>query len=233
MPTVNAIIVGSHDVHDSQPDTVWVDQVKGDAFRVPLLETWRPVYTDQPFSSLACSIGNHSYLLTAFDKEGQLGIIVVDGAKAPLLSPQKGEAKKGFRAIYSLLPTACPIPMQSPFGPILYKGPFVVDQQHSRGYVIGVDSLYRRQYILSVDYARQPAALTLYYTDTLEYSSITIPIVTPEGNLILAGGISGNNYKPMSSVWLYRFDTPPPTPVADAWKVCSWPGAGRSSTMEV
>ena len=206
----NAIIVGSHDVHDSQPDTVWVDQVKGDAFRVPLLETWRPVYTDQPFSSLACSIGNHSYLLTAFDKEGQLGIIVVDGAMAPLLSPQKGEAKKGFRAIYSLLPTVCPIPMQSPFGPILYKGPIVVDQQHSRGYVIGVDSLYRRQYILSVDYARQPAALTLYYTDTLEYSSITIPIVTPEGNLILAGGISGNNYKPMSSVWLYRFGTPPP-----------------------
>lgn len=210
----NAIIVGSHDVHDSQPDTVWVDQVKGDAFRVPLLETWRPVYTDQPFSSMACSIGNHSYLLTAFDKEGQLGIIVVNGGN--------GKSDLAGESIFSLLPTSCPIPMQSPFGPILYKGPIVVDQQHSRGYVIGVDSLYRRQYVLAIDYARQPAALTLYYTDTLEYSSITIPIVTPEGNLILAGGISGNNYKPMSSVWLYRFGTPPPTSISLASLKSPW-----------
>ena len=199
----NAIIVGSHDVHDSQPDTVWVDQVKGDAFRVPLLETWRPVYTDQPFSSLACSIGNHSYLLTAFDKEGQLGIIVVNGGN--------GKSDLAGESIFSLLPTSCPIPMQSPFGPILYKGPIVVDQQRRRGYVVGVDSLYRRQYVLAIDYARRPAALTLYYTDTLEHSSTTIPIVTPDGDLILAGGITDNNYKPVASVWLYRFGTPSST----------------------
>ena len=68
---------------------------------------------------------------------------------------------------FSLLPTVCPIPMHSQFGPIAYKGPVVVDRERQRGYVIGVDdSLCNRQYILAIDYARQPATLTLYHTDT-------------------------------------------------------------------
>ena len=187
----DAIIAGGNDVYDQHPDTVWADRVKGDAFRVPLLEQWYLVYIDLPFSSDACSIGDQTYLLTATDKSGQLGIIEV------------------CDTVFSLLPTVCPIPMEGPFGPVFYKGPIVIDRNRLRGYILGVDSLYHRQYLLAVDYAQKPAALTLYYTDSLEQANITIPVVTPGGDIILAGGNPNNNYKPLSTVWLYHFGTTP------------------------
>jgi len=197
------IILGGRDTRDDMIDTVWVDRVNGDAFRVPLLEQWKLVYTDQPFCSEACRIGQfqpqggkdspsqpkrpYSYLLTATDKQGQLGIIMVEDTS------------------FSLLPTVCPIPMQGPSGPIFYKGPVVVDKKNQRGYVMGVDSLYIHQFVLAVDLTASPSPLTLYYTDSLEHATITIPVVTPEGDLILAGGITNDNYKPLSSVWCYHF----------------------------
>ena len=198
----DAIIVSGNDLHDLHPDTLWVDRLKGDAFRVPLLEQWRPVYTDQPFSSEACSIGHHSYLLTATDTDGQLGIIVVSDKAI-------GSVDEDREACFSLLPTVCPIPMSCQSVPIFYKGPMVVDSLRQRGYVLGVDSLYQRQYILAVDYAEQPAGLTLYYADSIGHATITIPMMTPEGDLLLVGGIAGDNYKPLSTVWLYRFATVP------------------------
>ena len=188
----DALIISGNDQYDQHPDTVWVDRVKGDAFRVPLLEQWYPVYLDLPFSNDACCIGNNSYLLTATDKDGQWGIVMLRDTT------------------FSLLPTASPIPMRGPFGPIAYKGPVVVDSLRQRGYVMGVDSTYHYQYILSIDYAQQPAALTLYYTDSIDQATTTIPIVTPDGDLILAGGNPDNNYKPLSAVWLYHFGTTSP-----------------------
>ena len=211
----DAIIFGGRDVYAKPTDTAWVDRVKGEAFRVPLLEQWRPMYVDQPFSSDACSIGNvfmqpraetklawalprqrkgrmksnHTYLLPATDKSGQTGIIMVRDT------------------LFSLLPTACPVPTKSGHGPILYTGHIAVDTTHRRGYLIGVDSLCTRQYVLAIDYARRPAALTLYETDAVEHATVTIPIVTPDGDLILTGGNPGTNYKPLSTVWLYRFGT--------------------------
>ena len=183
----DAIIIGSRNTKTEILDTVWADRVKGDAFRVPLLEKWTLVYTDQPFCSDICSTGDDSYLLAATDEGGQLGIVVMHDT------------------CFSLLPTVCPIPMQSQWGTVFYKGPVVTDKKRQRGYIMGVDNSYHRQYLLSVDYGQTPAALTLYYTDSLENSTITIPVVTPDGDLIMAGGIPGNNYKPLSDVWCYRF----------------------------
>jgi AraC-like DNA-binding protein len=214
LPTADddALILGGNDQYDKRPDTVWVDRVKGDAFRVPLLEQWQLVYTDQPFNSYDCSIadlpshvpsdghssrrdsvgppsGGRSYLLTAVDKSGQMAIVVARDT------------------CFSLLPTVCPIPMRCQWGDISYKGPVVVDRERQRGYVMGVDSLYTRQYVLAIDYSKMPAELTLYYTDVLPLATITIPMVTPDGDLILAGGIPNDNYKPLSTVWLYHFGT--------------------------
>ncbi len=196
----NAIIIRSHNIYQALLDTIWADQVSGDAFRVPFLEQWPLLYFDQPFSSDDCSIGEYSYLLTATDRNGQLVIV-----QATFNNKQETIDYK--RESFSLLPTVCPIPMQTTLGPVFYKGPIIIDKKHQRGYVIGVDSLHTRQYVLAVDYAQEPAGLTLYYTDTLEYATITIPIVTPEGDLILAGGIHKDNYKPVSNVWLYHFAT--------------------------
>ena len=185
----DAIILSGNDQYDKHPDTIWVDRVKGEAFRVPLLEEWRPLYLDLPFSSDACSMGNCAYLLSATDRSGQLGIVVLRDT------------------IFSLLPTAGPIPMQGPYGPVSYKGPIVVDSLRRRGYMMGVDSTYHHQYILAIDYGQQPAALTLYYTDSIAQATTTVPVVTPDGDLILAGGNPDTNYKPLSCVWLYHFGT--------------------------
>lgn len=197
LPTANddAVIVGGNDTRDRAVESVWAERVNGDAFRVPLLEQWHLVYTDQPFSSKACFIGNeeksdYAYLLTATDSSGQLGIVLMRDT------------------CFSLLPTACPIPMTTQWGRVFYKGPVVTDTKHQRAYVMGVDSLFRRQYVLAIDYAKRPAALTLHYTDTLEHATITIPVVTPDGDLILAGGIPNDNYKPLATVWCYHFGTP-------------------------
>ena len=185
----DALILSGNDVYNRLPDTVWVDRVKGDAFRVPLLEQWRPVFTDQPFSSESCMIGKDAYLLDVVSADGQMGLVVVSDTT------------------FSLLPTACPIPMQSPFGPIFYKGPVVIDKVRQQGYVIGVDSLCRHQFVLAIDYAKTPASRTLFHTDSIDHAAVAIPIVTPDGDLILAGGSPDNNYKPLSTVWLYHFGT--------------------------
>ncbi|MCR4603674.1 MAG: helix-turn-helix domain-containing protein [Prevotella sp.] len=204
----DAFILGGNDERDRHPDTVWVDRLKGDAVRVPLLEQWRLVYTDQPFSSDACCIGHDTYLLAATDNIGQLAVFKV--------CSQQGEP------VISLLPTASPIPMQSQWGAIAYKGPVVVDSVRRRGYVIGVDSLYLRQYVLVIDYGQQPAGLTLCYTDPMEHAAITIPVVTPDGDLLLAGGIPGDNYKPLVDVWLYHFGTESAAVVVASRQVWLW-----------
>ncbi len=217
----NAIILGGHDTYDIIPDTAWIEQVRGDAFRVPLLDQWKLLYFDQPFSSDACFIGNEEegcyvYLLTVTDESGQLAIVCCSAGCDTSFSPfavrqecdtsfSPSAVRQECRPSFSLLPTVCPIPMQSPFGTIFYRGPVVVDRERQRGYVIGVDSLFSRQYVLAIDYAEQPAQLTLYYTDTLEYATVTIPLVSPDGDLILAGGIHNSNYKPLASVWRYHF----------------------------
>lgn len=199
----DAIILGSRNTHTDIHDTVWADHVKGGAFRVPLLEQWTLVYTDQPFNSDICSIDDYSYLLAATDERGQLGIVMMRDT------------------CFSLLPTVCPIPMQSRWGTIFYKGPVVTDKKRQRGYIMGVDNAFRRQYLLSVDYSQKPAALTLYYTDSLENSTITIPVVTPDGDLLMVGGIPGSNYKPLSAVWCYHFGTTEQASAA-GWPAWLW-----------
>ena len=203
----DALILGANDQYDDPTDTVWVDRLRGDAFRVPLLEQWKLVYLDHPFSSNACAIGDDSYLLTATDENGQLGFVMVRDT------------------CFSLLPTACPVPMQCQWGPIFYKGPIILDRECQRGFVIGVgDGPSYRQYILCVDLSTRPSPITLYYTDPLEHAAITIPVVTPDGDLILAGGILTDNYKPHSAVWCYHFDNTPLTAdtLLQRWAIPAW-----------
>ena len=199
----DALILGGCDVRDRRHDTIWVDRLSGDAFRVPLLDEWWPAYTDQPFSSDACSIGEGRYLLCTRGPDWQLGIVVVSDTT------------------FTLLPTASPVPMQCHYGPIDYKAPIVVDTLHRRAYLIGVDTTLSRQFVLAVDYAQRPAPLTLYYTDPMERVTATIPVVTPDGDLLLAGGTPNDNYRPLADVWLYHFATELPTAAA-SWTTWLW-----------
>lgn len=168
-----------------------VDRLKGEPFRVPLLETWQPYIIGQTPRSADSFIGDmekgiFAYLLAVSDSTGQVAIAEVRDT------------------VFSLLPTDGPVPMKTQFGAIHYETPVIVDRQVQRGYVMGGDSLGRK-YILCIDYAKRPAPLTLYYTDPLPETANGIPVLTAEGNLILAGGIAlgGTYFTPSGAAWLF------------------------------
>ncbi len=168
-----------------------VDRLKGEPFRVPLFETWQPYVLGQTPRSDDSFIGDKekgifAYLLPVRNSTGQVAIAEVRDT------------------VFSLLPTTEPVPMKSQFGEIHYESPVVVDRQAQRGYVIGGDSLGRK-YILCIEYDKRPVPLTLYYTDPLPDAAGGIPVLTAEGNLILAGGIAlgGTYFTPTSAVWLF------------------------------
>lgn len=209
----DAIVVGSRNTRQQPLDTIWATPVgtrrvasappmpARKPFRVTLLEQYRLLYLDRPFSSDDSAIDQYSYLLPATDRNGQLVIVMANDTT------------------FSLLPTVCPIPMQTQWGAIEYNSPVVVDRKARFGYVTGFDSTaYNRQYVLRIDYARHPAGITLFYTDTLEHCTNAIPVLTPDGDLILAGGIANNNYKPLEAVWLYHFTTEGASPLAPIQK---------------
>jgi AraC-like DNA-binding protein len=180
-----------------------VDRLKGEPFRVPLFETWKPYVLGQTPCSDDSFIGDKekgifAYLIAVRDSAGQVAIAEVRDT------------------VFSLLPTTEPVPMKSQFGEIHYESPVVVDRQAQRGYVIGSDSLGRK-YILCVEYDKRPAPLTLYYTDPLPDAAGGIPVLTAEGNLILAGGIAhgGTYFTPTSAVWLFPVGQPVGLAAAD------------------
>ena len=168
-----------------------VDRLKGEPFRVPLLETWKPYLPAQTPRSDDCFIGDDekgdcAYLLPVQDSTGQVAIAEVRDT------------------VFSLLPTTVPVPMKSRFGEISYYTAVIVDRQLQRGYIIGCDTLCRK-YILCIEYAKRPASLTLYYTDPLTDADGCIPILTPEGHLVTTGGIAhgGTWFTPTAAVWLF------------------------------
>jgi AraC-like DNA-binding protein len=61
---------------------------------------------------------------------------------------------------------------------------------------------------VAVDYDKQPAPLTLYYMGPLDGFGDASPVLTPDGDLLVAGGIIGDNFSPLASVWLLHTGTP-------------------------
>ena len=186
-----------------------VDRLKGEPFRVPLLETWKPYLPAQTPRSDDSFIGDDekgdcAYLLPVQDSTGQVAIAEVRDT------------------VFSLLPTTVPVPMKSRFGEISYYTAVIVDRQLQRGYIIGCDTLCRK-YILCIEYAKRPASLTLYYTDPLTDADGCIPILTPEGHLVTTGGIAhgGTWFTPTAAVWLFPVGNP--TATKEAENSPSWP----------
>lgn len=173
-----------------------VDRLKGEPFRVPLLETWKPYLLGHTPRSDDSFIGDGekgdcAYLLPVQDSTGQVAIAEVHDT------------------VFSLLPTTVPIPTKSRFGEISYHTPVIIDRQSQRGYIIGCDTLSRK-YILCIEYAKQPAPLTLYYTDPVTDADGCTPILSPEGHLVTTGGIihGGTWFTPSAAVWLFPVGNP-------------------------
>ena len=186
-----------NDCHDNYGNPLLsnvVDRAKGESFNVPLLETWHPYLIHQGYCSDVSFIGDEqkgefAYLMPLKNAEGQVAIAEVRDT------------------IFSLLPTDYPIPTKYQSYDIIYCTPVVVDREIQRGYVMGYDTLACHRYILTIDYAKRPASVTLYYTDPMADTQCCTPWVMPNGDLVTTGGIGGHhsNFDPVASVWLFPF----------------------------
>ena len=200
----DALIFGKQ---GSRNDTVpyVADRLKGGAVHIPFFETWHPLpVVSHRFAESFVgdeSKGVYAYLISVIDSTGQVAIAKVENGD------------------FLLLPTVCPIPMQSHGERISYIGPVVVDQKAGRGYLMGGRDDYRaapekpnRYYIVCIDYAQaadgKPAPLTLYYTDPIMDAPDYTPVLDADGHLMLAGGLlRNNNFTPSGAVWLLRVGT--------------------------
>lgn len=202
----DAIIFGSFSIKGDSLQSSTVERLKGDPVNVPLLEQWHPKCMYIPNSSTDYFIGDakkgiYSYLIPVENNDGQIAIAQV----------LNGE--------FSLLPTACAVPVKSPWGQkIEYAGSLVVDRQVQRAYLVGRDILIqgddahdvnnRRIYILCIEYGKAQqgngAPMTLYYTEPMAENVFHLPVVTKDGDLMIVGGNREDNYTPLSTVLLFR-----------------------------
>ena len=203
MANDDALIFGGVGV---KGDSLWLTtayNLKGDSVTIPLLEDWWPLSTEmsRPSESFMGDEAKklYAYLMAVENRKGQVAIAKV----------VNGET--------SLLPTDCLVPMQSHGEEIIYSSTILVDQKAGRGYLVGLGRSYYdapdkpgRWYVLSIDYTKQPASLTLCYTDALSELNTYAPTLTPEGNLLVAGGLhNGSNFTPSKHVILLRVGREP------------------------
>ena len=186
------IVVAGYDNKGKPIDSLMVERMKGEPFHAPLFDIWRPLQYDLAIHSDDSFIGNDTYLIPVCNKDGQVAIAEVHDT------------------LFSLLSTDYTVPMTSPWGKIVYYTPVYADRQHQRGYVMGCDST-GRQYALCIDCTTTPAQLTLFHTDPLtDGLTITIPVMTNDGNLILTGikqvTKPNFNFSPTALVWMLRFN---------------------------
>ncbi|MGP1435018.1 MAG: helix-turn-helix domain-containing protein [Phocaeicola sp.] len=201
------MILSNLDTKGNSIDTVIVDQLKGDPFEVPLLKKWKLTGYINTTNMSNCFIGDiskddYSYLLPVMNNETQMAVIKTKGTD------------------FSLLPTLCPIPMESQWGPIYYNTQFLIDHKARRAYIIGSGpNIEKKQekgyrlYVLGIDYdhlENGKAPLILYYSDVMTEVPSGPSTITEEGNIVLAGGIpKGSNFTPTAAVYLLHTGTKP------------------------
>lgn len=197
----DALILGSNDNRGESLRCTFADRLKGDTLHIPLLESWHPLII-VPHNDAVSFIGDESkgdfsYLLPMQDSTRQVAIARISGTDV------------------TLLPTACPIPMVCQGDSIEYFTNVLVDRQAHRAYLLGISSKIHTAaeknpiYVLCIDYdqasANGGAPMTLYHTQPLEVAPDYTPLLTPEGNLLIAGGLAeSSNYTPSSAVRLLR-----------------------------
>lgn len=200
----DALIIGSLSSRGDTLHSTLADRLSGDTVHIPLFETWQPLMPTMHHDETSMigdeAKGDFTYLLPVQDSTGQVSIARVCGTDI------------------QLLPTACAVPKGYQGDEIEYLSNVIVDRHARRAYLMGISSIYHtvndktRLYVLSIDYAKasEPdgAPMTLYFTDPLNITPSCAPLLTPEGNLLIAGGMAGNsNYNPSAAVFLLRLGT--------------------------
>ena len=210
----DAIVFGNYDMKGHLFDNAWVDCLHGKPLHIPLLEEWKAPTVDAVTDHSAAFIGDepagdYSYLLCLTNADDSVAIALV----------HNGE--------FSLLPTDSPIPTTSEWGGILYVPHILADRLSQRAYLIGFNGELTshdnevRIYVLIIDYSQLPARLTLGYTDPLTDYDVCYPVLTTDGDILLAGGLfSLSNFKPSASCWRLHVsnrNAPSSSPLSAPW----------------
>jgi AraC-like DNA-binding protein len=191
----DALVIGCMDGHMLlKPDTVVVDCMKGDAPQMPLFNEWYPIsvllHKSAEASCISQDTCQYAYLLMVLNKKNrQAAIARLEGTDL------------------QLLPTDRSIPMNVEAGGRLeWFTSVIVDRSARRGYVVGHDERFHL-YILAVEYDKQPARLTFYETELQDSLPFSTPVLLPNGDLLMAGGITDNNFTPYATVLRFHLGT--------------------------
>ena len=202
----DALILGNIGIKGDTVHSTFADRLKGDTTHIPLFESWQPLRIGSHNNAISLigneAEGDFTYLMAVQDSTGQVAIARVCGTD------------------FTLLPTACPIPMTYQGDSIEYGTNIIVDRLAHHAYLLGASTNIHvspekaRLYVLCIDYDQTPAnggaPLTLCFTDPLQVVPDVMPLLTPEGNLVIAGGFTeGSNFTPSNAVWLLRLGGEP------------------------
>ena len=197
----DALILGNNSTKGDTLHCTFADRLKGDTLHIPLFDSWSPLNAithDDAVSFIGDEPNSgYIYLMPVQDSTGQVAIARVSETDISLLS------------------TVCPIPMSCQGDSIEYFSNVIVDRQAHHAYLLGISSNFHAVseknplYVLRIDYDQTSAnggvPMTLYYSQPMEVVPSCMPLLTPEGNLLIVGGLTeGSNYTPSSAVWLLR-----------------------------
>ena len=190
----DAIIFSSVDEHGQPFDNIVVDRLVGQPYTEPLLQEWRPLKPLETHRSTDYFIGNeaagdYSYLVAATDTAGSVAIIRVSNG------------------VFSLLPTTEPIPLVANQHPIHYFSTIVADRAAGRAYLVGRTS-DGCLCVACVEYAKNPAPVTLYCSEPMPDVGASSPVLTSQGDLALLGGITDSNFNPTATAVILRVAAP-------------------------
>jgi len=197
----NAIVFSGFNTKGDSLHSSTADRLRGEAVSIPLFETWHPFGCTSHRNAESFigdeSRGVYAYLFPVRDSTSQVAIAKIENGDV------------------SLLPTVCPVPMKTRWGGIEYYSAIIADQAHGRAYLVGANADMHtqpekgfRHYVLRIDYAKasedKPAPLTLYYTDPMHDTPDYTPVLTPEGNLLIAGGLTTavSNFSPSAHAYV-------------------------------
>ena len=189
----NAYVFGCYDHYGSVLDPIIVDQLKGDAFRVPLFDQWQPVASDCSDMSRYFigdeRIDGYAWLFHVRNKaDGHSGIMKLVGGE------------------FSLLDTDGPIPMTGLDGEPITWGGLLTDTAAEASWLVSFnESPAQRMYFCKMEYGKAlrggKAPLTLYYARMSEpgvFSSVTLL----SGRIAVVGGIDSDNNHPIACAFI-------------------------------
>lgn len=195
----DVLVIGNTGSKGETIDETLIDRLYGKSFHEPLFETWHLLKDDILAPLTNCLISDetkhtYTYLLPVMNHSGQVAII------------------EACDTVFSLLPTATAVPMESPWGGIHYHGMIMTDRLSKRAYLAGFDDAYylrkndsTRLYLLCIEYDQKPCKLTLYHTDPLPEVGMGSFTITNDGNIVMTGGVlpqRNNNFTPSKAVYM-------------------------------